>query len=139
MAKYFLVSCVSQKASKPLPLKDLYTSPLFVKARNFVEKDGANWFILSAKYDLASPTAIHPPYNETLNKMKAADRRAWASRVLAALNSVVRPGDEVVFLAGEKYREHLEGPLREMGISVSVPMKGLGIGQQMSWLDREVA
>lgn len=42
----------------------------------------------------------------------------------------------VVFLAGQRYREFLADHLKSRGIVVEVPMEGLRIGQQLSWLGR---
>ena len=44
----------------------------------------------------------------------------------------------VVFLAGQRYREYLEGPLRGRGLAVCVPMEGLRQGQQLSWLNNKL-
>lgn len=43
---------------------------------------------------------------------------------------------KVVLLAGRKYREHLETMLINSGCQIEVPMAGLGIGQQLSWLKK---
>jgi hypothetical protein len=43
----------------------------------------------------------------------------------------------VVFLAGERYREFLTRYLTGHGVAVSVPMAGLRIGEQLSWLGRQ--
>ena len=40
----------------------------------------------------------------------------------------------MVFLAGERYREFLARHLASRGVEVSVPMEGLRIGEQLSWL-----
>ena len=119
----------------PMPARDLYCSPWFVKARVYVERHGGRWRILSAKHGLVEPTEILNTYNVTLNTMPSDRRRQWAERVLADLRRCCRVGDRVVILAGEKYREHLVPVLKEWGCRVEVPMKGLGIGRQLQWLD----
>jgi hypothetical protein len=43
---------------------------------------------------------------------------------------------QAVFLAGERYREFLAEHLKGHGVVVSVPMEGLRIGEQLSWLRR---
>ena len=43
-------------------------------------------------------------------------------------------GTTVVFLAGARYREFLVPALREFGTSIEIPMEGLRIGEQLSWL-----
>ena len=66
--------------------------------------------------------------------MRRVERKAWARKVLEALSEVVLPTDDVVVLAGARYREFLLEELRSMCRSVVVPMKGLRIGMQLQWL-----
>ena len=132
----FLVSCVKTKGSAPAKAKDLYISSWFRKARAFVEETGAPWRILSAQYGLVHPEEVIAPYEKTLLRMGVAERREWACGVLAALCSRLDPVQTVIFLAGARYREFLENPLRARGVSVSVPMAGLSSGRQLSWLTR---
>jgi hypothetical protein len=131
-----LVSCVSQKQEQPCAARDLYVSDLFRKARRFAEASGCPWFILSAEHGLVAPDQVIAPYERTLNTMPAADRRAWGERVAAQLAEVLPELSRVVFLAGERYREFLAGHLASRGVEVSVPMEGLRIGEQLSWLGR---
>jgi hypothetical protein len=100
---------------------------------------GDEWRILSARYGLSGPSAVIAPYNETLNAMDKTDRREWAQRVLDNLRSILHPGDTVVFLAGNRYREFLELEVLKLNCRVSVPMRGLPIGKQLSWLGKLVA
>lgn len=95
---------------------------------------GDEWHILSAKHGLLNPRTLVGPYNETLNKMHKADRLDWARRVTSDLSRVLQPGDIVVFLAGQKYRELLEPSVLALNCHVSVPMRGMRIGEQLSWL-----
>jgi hypothetical protein len=74
------------------------------------------------------------PYERTLNTMPIAERRAWAKRVSEHLAAAVPELSHVVFLAGERYREFLSRALTGRGVVVSVPMEGLRIGEQLSWL-----
>ena len=134
----YLVSCVGQKLSVPAPAADLYTSAWFRKARSYVAESGEPWFILSAKYGLVHPDKVIEPYDATLNTMPVADRREWARSVLGDLESYVAGMETVVVLAGKRYRQFLEGPLAATGVTVSIPMEGLRIGEQLSWLEREL-
>ena len=128
-----LVACVSKKAAGPMPAHDLYTSDWFGKASTYAMQVADEWYILSAKYGLVAPDTVIAPYDQTLTKMPAAERRAWAGRVLDELGKVAKPGGHVVILAGEAYRSNLIRPIREMGCTVEVPLQGLKIGQQLSW------
>ncbi len=76
-------------------------------ARGLVEKTDQPWFILSAKYGLVLPDTIIPPYEQTLSTMGVVNRRAWASRVTQQMEEILPEADEVVVLAGVKYRENL--------------------------------
>jgi uncharacterized protein DUF6884 len=128
----YLVSCVSKKRDAPSRARDLYVSDWFVKARAHVEATRSTWFILSAEYGLLDPDAVVAPYERTLNRMRAAERRAWAARVLAALEPSLA-GRHVALLAGERYGEHLVPALRAHGCRVEIPLEGLGIGEQLHW------
>ena len=134
----YLVSCVSAKRSNPAPARDLYISPWFCKARTYADKTGLPWFVLSAKYGLVDPDAVIAPYNHTLKTMRLAERRRWASKVLSQLEPHLEGIKSVIFLAGQSYREFLDPPLRSRGLVVSIPMDGLRIGEQLSWLNREL-
>lgn len=133
-----LVACVSKKNPIAMPARDLYISTWFRKASLYASRMADNWYILSAKYGLIAPETVIEPYDETLNRMSAAARRAWARRVLADLEQVLKPGDHVVFLAGQQYRQDLIEPIRRMGGSVEIPMEGLRIGEQLHWLKQRV-
>ena len=133
MSALALVSCVGQKASHACEARGLYRSPWFRMARRWVEGQGLGWYILSAEYGLLDPNAVRVPYERTLNTLRAEERRAWADGVLDRLLPMAR-ARRVVILAGARYREFLVPPLMEVAASVEVPMAGLGIGQQLSWL-----
>lgn len=132
--RIYLVSCVSQKKLHPAPARDLYVSNWFQKAHGYVAKSGSPWFILSAQHGLVSPDEVLAPYDKTLKKMRAAERRAWAQQVQCQMEQTLPDADEVVIFAGKDYREHLEPWLRRRFASVLIPMQGLGIGKQLQWL-----
>lgn len=134
--RVYLVSCVAQKAAHATAARDLYQSAWFRKARSFVDGEKAPWFILSAKYGLVAPDERIAPYEVTLNRMPADERRRWAERVLGQLLPRLTPGSRIAFLAGRRYRDHLASPLRERGFEVEVPMEGMRIGKQLQWLGR---
>ena len=95
---------------------------------------GCPWFILSAKYGLVDPHTTIAPYNLTLKTMPVNRRRSWASGVVEDLAPRLAGVNSVAFLAGKAYREFLEPALHERGITIYVPMEGMGIGRQLSWL-----
>ena len=132
------ISCVGKKTSVSAAAKDLYRSDWFTKARSYVESKGFQWFILSAEYGLVHPDQTIAPYDKTLNTMGSNDRRDWAKKVLIQIDDTIPETKSFIFLAGRKYRENLLDPLKAKGSEIIIPMEGLGIGQQLSWLNRNV-
>lgn len=134
MKKHVLISCVSQKLDHSAKAKDLYTSPLFRMGYRYAKSlKPNNVFVLSAKHGLISSSKVIEPYNVTLNDMKAVDVKEWSEGVLAQLRRHTDlERDLFVFLAGEKYRKYLLPHIE----NYQIPMEGLGIGEQLSWLKR---
>nr|WP_198585955.1 DUF6884 domain-containing protein [Pararhizobium haloflavum] len=110
-----------------------------MKARVLVEASGDPWFILSAEHGLLAPDRVIEPYERTLNTMSVADRRAWAQQVQEQMEETIPEVGEVVVMAGNRYRENLMPYLRERFTKVTVPMDGLTIGRQLSWLHHAAA
>lgn len=134
MKTIYLIACAKGKRQGPIAAKDLYDSPLFSKSRAHAQQRADEWYILSAKYHLLSPEQVIEDYDLTLNAMSKTEQSAWADVVLDALTKVTKPGDKLIFLAGENYRKNLEGRLLERGYEVEVPMRGLRIGHALQWL-----
>jgi hypothetical protein len=137
-----LVGCASAKLSRPAPARELYTSQLFRKASAYAEATCERWFILSAKHGLVAPDQVLEPYNVKLGTAHRDPARdpgpihAWADRVNGQLREALTDVQDplLVTLAGEQYRTILwRSPWPS-----EVPMKGLGIGQQLGWLTREL-
>lgn len=131
-----LVACAAAKRAHAAPAKDLYVSALFQKSRAYAELNADHWYILSAKHGLVRPDEVIKPYNLTLNQMGIVDRRRWADRVNGQLDTVIPTGSTLIFLAGARYREGLEPVQRHRGVTVTVPMEGMRIGEQLQWLSR---
>lgn len=129
----YLVSCVKQKQSLPCEARDLYVSQWFSKARRYVEQQNGRWFILSAQHGLVEPSRVLAPYQLTLNAMPRPERERWASSVWQSLTDIVEQHPTVVILAGRRYAELLVPRLAERGVSVELPLHGLGIGSQLHW------
>src|SRR5258706_16440374 len=85
----FLVSCARKKQSVAAAARDLYLSTWFKAAREYVEAYGVRWFVLSALRGLVEADCIIAPYEKTLNRLSADERRAWASCVLRQLQPLL--------------------------------------------------
>lgn len=128
MRTLYLVSCVSVKLDRPAPAKDLYCSAWFKAARQYVEAQGGEWRILSAKHGVVHPDQVIEPYEETLNTKNAHQRTVWALMVRHQMPDA----DHYVLLAGKRYAEHLADYLDAWR-----PLEGLGIGQQLAWFKKQ--
>jgi len=135
-----LVSCVSKKRTEPALARDLYISPWFRKARAYAEQHGSSWYILSARYGLVDPDSLQLPYETTLNRMSAQQRKAWAEKVVHEICQLFTPETHrFTVLAGRRYREYLvETLVYQYGYVVSEMTKGMGIGRQLQFLDDAV-
>ena len=134
-----LVGCVKSKRSGRAPAKDLYTSPLFVGRRRYVERTCDQWFILSAKHLLLDPEQVIAFYDETLDNARTAERRAWSRAVLSQVDCRVGNMAGVVFEvhAGAPYRDYgLLAGLQQRGAAVDVPTLGLPLGRQLQFYQR---
>lgn len=132
-----LISCVSEKSSSARCAAELYVSDWFLKAKAYAEAKGARWLILSAKWGVVHPEVQIPTYELSLNDFTKKERTAWGNRVAASLaRTLCYHTGTVDVLAGVKYREAILASLdaRSFAARVSVPMQGLGIGQQKQWL-----
>jgi hypothetical protein len=66
--------------------------------------------------------------------MGVEDRRQWASRVISQMDARLPSSRRIVILAGQRYREFLLDYLRRRADTVELPMEGLTIGRQLSYL-----
>lgn len=109
-----------------------------MKVRTLVEAQGWPWFILSAQYGLVHPDEEIACYEKTLNRMRVAERRVWASDVMQALEGHLDGVQSVVVFAGQRYREFLVPQMQRRGVQVHVPMDNLRIGKQLAWLKNRI-
>ena len=134
-----LVGCVKQKRSGSSPAQDLYTSPLFVSRRRYVERICDEWWILSAEHGLIDPRQVIAWYDKTLKGASTRDKRIWTEAVLGAIDRLVAPapGDVLEVPAGSDYRDFglIQG-LRLRGAVVEIPTQGLTVGRQLQFYAR---
>jgi hypothetical protein len=88
-------------------------------------------FILSAKYGLVDLEQEIEPYDQTLNTMGVSEIMTWARGVIEQLNlRIDLAEDEVIFLAGEKYRAYLLPYISHY----QIPLARMTIGKQLQYL-----
>ena len=134
MSRICLISCASLKSRAPAPAAELYRSTLFAKTRAYAEANTDAWYILSAEHGLLHPETVVEPYDRTLNRMTASERRSWAMLVIDQMHATIPASREVVVLAGERYRENIIAWMSARFQRVTIPMAGLTIGRQLQWL-----
>ena len=146
MRQVIFISCVSKKEKGPLSAEDLYVSPWFKKALKYAKhlrkesKVSTEIFILSAKYGLLSLDERIVFYEQTLNKMNAAEKKEWAKKVISQLAQKKYSvcNTQFTFLAGKNYRKGILSLLCLEEGQVAIPMKGLPIGKQLQFLTNKI-
>lgn len=136
-----LVACCGLKAKAAAPARELYRSSLFTKSVTYLEARVDVWHVLSAKLGVVDADQVVEPYDVRLGQRdrpgKPGAMPIWTWAQLVTDELVARypdPADvEFIVIAGEQYRTavHL---LERAGYSCEVPLKGLGIGQQLGHL-----
>lgn len=134
MKKIVLLSCGRKKRQHKTKASDLYIGSLFKLALQYARNQNPDAiFVLSAKHGLLDLDTEIEPYDKTLNKMISAERKEWAKAAAAQLNERTDvENDHFVFLAGQKYREHLIPHISHY----KIPMEGLRFGEQLQFLKR---
>jgi hypothetical protein len=138
MTKFALISCTKLKKDYPCPAQELYLeSQLFNKASQYIrQQDYDDWFILSAKYGLVRKDTIIESYDVTLNSMNSTQRKEWSKEVF---NELIKLNPKHIdFYAGLKYREYLIPLLELVRVKCHVPLKGKGIGEQLSFYKKQL-
>jgi len=130
-----LIACVSKKLEVAAEAKNIYQSPLFLKAYEYAKnREVDEIYILSAKHHLLSEDDVIEPYDCTLNNMSADDKKAWQEETLKQLRDEFDLADtRFIILAGENYRKGLIGPGKI--VNFEIPLRGLPIGKSLQWLD----
>lgn len=134
-----LIGCGKTKREAESPARDLYLGDLFKKSRAWVERRCQEWGILSAKHGLLMPDELVEPYDQTLAKMDREWKQGWAQRTSYQVYLQWGEDTDFVLLAGEEYRQPFEEKfMRGETCTTKVPMQGLGLGEQLGWLKREL-
>lgn len=135
----YLVSCSKTKARSRRPAEFLYVSARFRYSRTIAAKRGDRWYIVSAKFGLLPPDREVAPYDLSLASFSAQRRLAWARQVFSDLRAEAPKCREIVFLCGKLYSSRLELLAKSAGIKVSLPLRGLALGQQLAWLKQNAS
>lgn len=131
-----LVSCCREKGGSIAPARELYRSQLFRKSATWADKQGHDWFVLSAKHGLIKPDDRIAPYDHSVRGMTPEQRKVWSHVVAQQLRAWAKFWDverlDITLLAGSAYASW--APLVEDWCTVRQPLEGLQIGQRLQWL-----
>lgn len=145
MKTLIVVSCGSSKIWKKHPeagptwAKDAYQGVYYKLNKEYAEKFGDGWVILSAKYGFIEPDFVIPKeYNVTFN-----DRKTHTISVEELKKQVdektLDEFDEVVVLGGSKYSKLVEMAFESTSVEIKKPLKNFsGMGYQMGAVRRAI-
>lgn len=146
MTTYALVGCGADKADKPMPARDLYTSSYFEKKRRIAEilteESGGKWWVLSAKHHVVQPDEVIEPYERPMSELTEDQTAAWAAEVKVQLSMAPWLDDEestLLVLAGQDYLNPIREWLESHGCELDLPFEDTsGQGEQNRLLKRWV-
>jgi hypothetical protein len=115
------------KLDRAAPAAELYTGQAFKLSMKAAKAAGADVLILSALYGVLEPDDIIDPYECYLGGLPAMDRAIWAITTAAQLSP--HRDRFAVILAGRHYAAACSDFTNKRE-----PLKGLGIGRQLSFL-----
>ncbi len=122
----------------PVAARNAYTGPLFKVNREYAEKFGDRWVVLSAKYGFISPDFTIPgPYNVTFK------RKQTCPIPVATLSDQVRHQSLgqfqlVIGLGGREYVSVIRGAFAPWPVRLLFPFAGLPIGKMMQATRRAI-
>jgi cytoplasmic iron level regulating protein YaaA (DUF328/UPF0246 family) len=123
----------------PKAAVDAYTGPPFTVNREYAERVGGDWVILSAKYGFLRPTDLIPgPYDTTFKRRSTnpiAFEVLWRQVHQMGLNGY----GEVIGLGGKEYRAAIEAAFAGTRVRLTFPFAGLKLGPAMSATKRATA
>ncbi|MCF6408850.1 DUF6884 domain-containing protein [Pseudalkalibacillus salsuginis] len=134
-----LLATGRKKLDHPAPVLEFYTSPLFQKSVQYAKEHYDRFYFYNAKDGLLVPDQKLEPYDLSIKTFSIMEKKVWARKVIETFMQYESQEDVLVYLHGGKvYRDHLEPQLEQKGYEYTIPMKGLGIGQQLAWFDEQL-
>ena len=132
-----LIGCSKSKLDRPAPARELYTGQLFKKAVAWAERQGYQWFVISALHGLVTPNQTIAPYDYSLKHRRGSrERESWAHLAISSQLTIhVSKGSHAFLIMPELYRRFIQPQLARHSITSTNPLHQLPIGKQMCWLD----
>lgn len=134
--KVVLIGCGRRKGAVDVAAKDLYTGCLFKARREYAERAGCRWWIVSACHELLDPEKVIAPYNWRMEDIRGEARVSWGCRVLRELQTHAPLAELVEVHAGAPYFLALHrAKFEKMAarFEMTWPVEGLTQGYQLRW------
>lgn len=123
----------------PTPARHAYTGAPFTVNRQYAERFGSAWCILSAKYGLIAPdSAIPANYNTTFNDA-TTNPVTVAHLQQQLLAQQLDQFDVIVGLGGKEYRAMVQRAFASTRAELVFPFAGLPIGKAMQATKHAIA
>ncbi|MFD2618004.1 DUF6884 domain-containing protein [Terrilactibacillus laevilacticus] len=137
--KVALMATARKKSKETAPVIEFYQSPLFKKSVQYALENYDTLYFYNAKDGLLLPDTVMAPYDVSIRTFSNQQRRKWGEKVVKAFCQYEKPDQIQLYLhGGNIYRKYLEPVLHERGFTFEIPLKGLGIGQQLKWYDKKL-
>ncbi len=114
-------------------------SPLFRRARDYCERAGIEWYILSATHGLLPPRQVVGDGGSTVVRLSAEERLRWGMDVAARLEALIaRSSQPLAFtlLAGQRYADLLTRVAPHLPLTS--PLAGMDTSARMRWFDERL-
>lgn len=132
-----LVAAARAQRGGVLRARDQYeVSIVFRRARDYCERMGMEWYILSGSHYLLAPHQVIGPDHAFVHALSAEERAVWAAEVAARLTRLAeRTAEPVTFtlLASQRYAELLARAAPHL--AWETPLSGLTLGSRLQWFN----
>lgn len=125
-----IVSCSKKKllSAKPVKAKDVYTSGYFKLCRQYAERFGNSWIILSARYGFIPPDSLISSNYDTSFKKKHSNCVTVEKLREQAKDMDLQAFRPIISLCGKEYFKVIKNTLEPWGLKIYNPLEGLKIG-----------
>ncbi len=135
-----LVAAPRMRRGGVLRARDQFdVSPLFRRARDYCERAGIEWYILSATHGLLAPRQVVGDGGAAVTMLSQEERLRWASGVAARLDALIAgSGQPLTFtlLASQRYADLLMRVAPHLPLTT--PLAGLDASARLRWFDERL-
>jgi hypothetical protein len=120
-----------EPAAGPTPAKDAYVGAPFKVNRQYAERVGDAWVVLSAKYGFLRPDdPVNGPYDVTFNRASSGPIHPSKLRE-QALALGLEEYERVIGLGGSQYRRVINEAFAGLGLRLQFPFAGTKLGDAL--------